>query len=344
MLTEQDLRRELTGGKVRSLYLIYGEEKYLVRKCTELLLNKAAGKTPSDFDLIRLNADSTLEDIIAASDQLPVMSERKCVVVSDWNMDALPERDFKTLLEFCQDLAPETVLIFTMPLLVPDEKKNTKFKKFLTAADHNGAVLSLRKMKDAELERQLVAWAEKGGCTLSRINASKILSLSGSDLLNLRNEMDKLIAYAHGGEITDEMIRRLVVRNTEVRIFSLSDSIARNDFDTAFLQLHGLFEQNEKPEVILSVLSSVYLDMYRMRTALESGKSVSEVAADFKYGKREFLLKNAASNAKRFSTAVLREFLDIILEADIQLKSKPVDRQILLETLIARLMLAAAHS
>ncbi len=348
-LTEQDFRKELTSGKLKNLYFIYGDEKYLVKKYTELLCTKAAGKEPSDFDFVRLNSDSGLEEIFSSCEQLPVFSEKKCVVVTDYDIEALPESDIKLLESFCNDISPDTILIFTMPTLSSEskksgEKKSGKLKKIVSAAEKNGTVLELQKMGDIALEKQLSIWAEQNGCKLNSGNAARIISLVGTDMTALKNETDKLCAYANGKEITADMIKALVVKNTEVRIFALSDCISRNDHNGAYTQLYALFEQNEKPEIILSVLSSVFIDMYRMRVASESGKTASDVASDFKYGRREFLLKNANNNAKRYSTAALRNILDIILQTDMRLKSTPSDRQILLETLISRLIVAAARN
>ena len=77
-----------------------------------------------------------------------------------------------------------------------------------------------------------------------------------------------------------------------------------------------------------------------MRVANESGKTIADVSADFKYGKRDFVLKKANANAKKYSTTVLRKVLDIILQTDIKLKSTRADSKILLETLITKIMLA----
>ena len=185
-----------------------------------------------------------------------------------------------------------------------------------------------------------MTWAEKAGCTLTPVNASQIVSMCGTDMTLLRNELHKLTAYANGAEITKEMIEALCVKNTETKIFALSDCMMQGDFRGAYQQLGQLFEQNEKPEIILSALGSVYIDMYRMRTASESGKTVTEAAADFKYGKRDFILKRANANAKKYSTAALRNALDILLQTDIKMKSTRAESRILLETLITRLMLA----
>lgn len=348
-LNEQEFKRMLTTGKPDRLYLIYGEEKYLVKGYSAKLCEKVAGKKPSDFDYIRLNADAPLEEIFSAAEQLPIMSEYKCVVVTDYNIDALTESDFKLLLQFCEDISPSAVLIFTMPTSGSEpkkgaEKKPSKLSKLAETVKKYGTAVEFPKREGLALERQLVNWASRSDCELSPLNASKIIALCGTDMTALKNEMDKLCAYTGKGVITEDTIKLLVSQNTEVRIFALSDCIGSGDYNGAYKQLYGLFGQNEKPEVILSVLSSVYIDMYRAKVASESGKTTSELASDFKYGRREFLLKNAGKRASGYSTQGLRRILNVILETDMKLKSTPSDRQILLETLISRIIVETRNS
>ena len=343
-LNEQDFKRSLTSEHFSSVYLIYGEEKYLVKHYTTRLCEKVTGKKPSDFDYVKLSAGTDCQEIMAACEQFPLFSRYKCVVVSDYRFDDLSDSDSKQLLSFCEDISPSTVLIFTMPTLSVDtkksnDKKSTKLQKFITALQKCGTVLELPKRDDIALERQLISWAEKNGCSLSMLHAAKIISLSGTDMTTLHHEMAKLCAYANGQEITEDMIRLLIVKNTEVRIFDLSDQIMANNYQGAYKQLYNLFEQNEKPEIILSVLSSVFIDMYRAKVAAESGQSLETLANDLKYGRRSFLLKNASTRASRYSTETLRRMLQVILEADIKLKSKPSDKRILLETLLAKLLI-----
>ena len=347
-LNEQEFRKMLSSGSPDKLYLIYGEEKYLVKGYTNKLIEKVTGKKTSDLDYVRLNSDSTLEEIFSASEQLPVLFDKKCVVVSDYNIDALSDGDLKALLEYCSDSSPSTVLIFSMPTLSQEQKKGGKaagkLQKFAEAVKKYGTVAEFPKRDSLALEKQLCTWAGKQGCELSALNASKIISMCGTDMTALKNEVDKLCAYTGEGKITEDTIDMLVAQNTEVRIFALSDKIAAGDYNSAYKQLYGLFGQNEKPEIILSVLSSVYLDMYRAKAAAESGISISQLATDFKYGKREFLLKNAGKRASRYSMQALRRILGVILDTDIKLKSTPADRQILLETLIARIIVETRNS
>lgn len=155
----------------------------------------------------------------------------------------------------------------------------------------------------------------------------------------LENETQKLCAYVGSGIITDDAIKAVAVKNTEARIFALSDSIIRRDYNSAYKQLDLLFYQREKPEVILGVLSSAFVDIYRVRTAIESGEKASVLKDIFPYKGKEFRLRNAERDMKQYSNKAISKILDAIAYADIRLKSNVGNQRTVLEMLIAKILL-----
>lgn len=137
------------------------------------------------------------------------------------------------------------------------------------------------------------------------------------------------------------MIDRLVVKNLDAKVYDLSKAIVSGAYDKAYSILDLLFYQNEEPVSVLAVLSSSYVDMYRVRTAVQSGLPVTEPARYFDYSRKEFRLTNAERDAKRLSTSMVRESLRTLLAADTALKSARGDRRIVMEKLIAQLLLIA---
>lgn len=341
VINEQDFKKEALAGNFSRLYFIYGEEKFLVKRYTEYLRSKIEGKNPSGFDTDILSSSVELEDISQSAEQLPLMSERRCVCVNDFDFEALSENDLKSLTAFCSDLPESTVLIFSQPTLTFDAKKANKTKKFAAAAEKCGTVLRIEKKGEIALEKQVISWAKRLGCEISDINAAKLIESCGTDMTALKNETEKLCAYTGEGVITEEAIRLVAVKNLEARIFALSDSIIRRDYNTAYRQLDLLFYQREKPEVILGVLSSAFVDMYRVKTAVESGEKSSALKDIFPYKGKEFRIRNAERDMKRYSSATLSEILDAIADTDIKLKSSGGDGRLLLETLIAKILLIA---
>ena len=157
----------------------------------------------------------------------------------------------------------------------------------------------------------------------------------------LHHEMEKMCAYVESGTITRETIDRLATRNLETTVFMLGKAIVAGNYDKAYQVLDLLFYQNEEPVNVLAVLSSVYLDLYRVRAAVQSGFSAQEPAKYFDYKKKEFRLRNAERDVRPLSLSMLRASLNVLLETDVSLKSARGNRRIMMEEMIARLLIIA---
>lgn len=338
-ITETELKKQIEKNSFSKLYFLYGEEKYMVEYYARRLTDKASAEGLRDFNFQKFDGgDADIDSISAAVEALPVMAERKCVAVSNLDVGALRSADAKKLEELLSDLPESCVLVIYLLSFNFDEKRDKTWKKFLTTVNKAGVSVPLRRLSQAQIEKYICAGAEKRGCTLTRQNASRMLSLCGSDLQTALNELEKLCAYTGSGEISAQSVDTMTVRNLEARVFDLSKAILAGASDRAYTILSQLFQQNEEPVSILAVLSGAYLDIYRVKASLQSGFSAQEPAKHFDYARKEFRLNNAAYDAKRFSTPMIRQSLDALLEADVKLKSSRGDRRLVLEELVAKLI------
>ncbi len=105
LLKEADLKKQIREKKFDRLYFLYGQEKYLIKHYTQLLTQKALGKGYSDFNFQTFpNGTSDIDAIAEAVEALPMMAERKCVVVYDLNVESLSAAGLKKLYELLEDL------------------------------------------------------------------------------------------------------------------------------------------------------------------------------------------------------------------------------------------------
>ena len=332
-LKESELKKQIKEKAFVPLYFLYGEEKYLISHYTEAIVNKVLGKSYSDFNFQAFDGGkASIDEIADAAQALPLFAERKCVLVKDLNVEALNAGELAKLYQLLEELSETTVLIISQSTLEIDAKRSAKWKKFIAAAEKNGTVVLLEKRGEIALEKQLVQWAEKRGCGLTQINAGKIIQLCGDDLLTLSSELEKLCAYAVGREIT---------KNLETTVFVLGSALMAGNYDKAYQQLDLLFYQKEEPVAVLAVLSSNYVNLYRAKTALESGEKTSVLSKDFDYRGRDFLIRNAERDCKRASISQLRKSLFLLAQADLALKSGRSEPRTVLEELIGKMMLLA---
>lgn len=340
-ITEAELKKQIEKSNFSRLYFLHGQEKYLLALYAKKLIAKAGGTAFPDFNLQRFGDTASIDEIASAVEALPFMAERKCVAVSDLNVEGLRAQESAKLEELVKSIPDSTVLVFFLPSVEIDYKTNKKWKKFITLANEVGVTVHIGRCSTPELEKALCSAAAKRGCELSRQNAGRIIRSCGNSMQTLFNELDKLCAYVQEGEITTQTIDRIVVKNLEARVYDLSKAIVSADYDRAYKVLDLLFQQNEEPVSVLAVLSSAYVDMYRVRMSVQGGFGVTEPAKHFDYARKEFRLTNAERDAARLTTSILRQSLQALLNADTALKSARGDRRIVMEKLIAELLLIA---
>lgn len=340
ILKSTDLKKHIKEKNYKRVYFFYGEEKYLIRYYTDMLVNSVLCKGYSDFNFSRFSDDKiNVDDISDSVEAVPLMADVRCVLLEDINIDNLNKNDLSKFNEMMSDIPQTTILIISNKFIDIDVKKSARYKKLINDIDKIGVVCEFSKLASLELERYLVYLAKKEGCVLSNINAGKLIKICGNDLLTLKNEINKLCAYSYGKEITEDIINRITVRNLEANVFVLANKILEKNYEKAYMHLDFLFDRKEDPVSILSVLASYYIDMYRVKTAIESGYKPEEIIKYFDYKGKDFRIKNAKRNLKDISMEVIKGSINEILHTDISLKTTKIDKKILLERLIARLLI-----
>ncbi len=339
-ITEAELKKHIKQKNFSPVYVIYGTEQMFIKRYTEMLTEAVAGKNPSDFNFHSFSGNINLDELAASVQIVPFMSEHNCVLLTDIFLDSMTADEIDRLKTILAQKISGTVIIISMPSYIP--KKNTAaLTSIIKKAEKNGSVCKFEQLDQNTLERYIAKWANQNGKLISHINASKLIGYCGSDLNLLKNEVDKISAYAKGEEITLDDIQKLASVNLETRIFTLSDAVINGQGDKAFQTLDRLFYQKEEPVMMLYVLSNSFIDAYRIRVADECGVTQQQAAAEFDYKKRAFALKNARRSTSHVSTEALRKCLDALLEADISFKSVSVNPRLYLEQLIARLLIIA---
>lgn len=349
---ESDLKKHLTAEPPRSLYLIAGEEKYLVKRSAARLIKKAGGEAFPEFNLNEFGSGAGVDAIADAALALPFFAEHKCVSVSDLDIEELNAVELKKLYELLEGVPETTSLVFWYPTLDFDGKRSAKWKKFMKELEtRGGALVFCERRSQSELVRLAEREAEKAGATLSRQNAQRVVEYAGPDVTRLLGEMEKLCAFALGSaagetrpEITAQMIEALVPKTTETTVFLMANALVAGNYEKAYSLLDALFAQGEEPIAILGALSASFVDMCRVRAALESGLPAVAAGEYGDYKGKEFRLRNAEKTARGMKPKTLYESMQLLLEADAALKGSRLSGRIILEELIAKLLLTASQA
>ncbi len=338
-LNEEGLKKQIKEGSFSNAYMLYGTENYLKDLYLSRLKKKLINPAFADFNYHAFEGrDVSIDDIILAAQTVPMMSEYSLIVVHDFPFDENKEA-VKALKEFLSDMPDYCITVFWYESIVIETKKDSPWKGVISAFTKAGSAVEINERTVGELIKLLCAYASKRGCNLERNNASYLIEVSGQNLQTLFNELDKICSYVKSGEITREHINSLATKTLQAKIFDISKFIIQGNSDLAYNGIFALLYQKEEAKSILSAIASYYVDMYRVKCAKEAGKVPADVAQHYNYGNRDWILSKAAADSSKISLNSLREALDILANADFQIKSNAAQPDIILEEAVAKLLM-----
>lgn len=342
-INEQTLGADIKSGRLARIYLLYGEEEYLIRMYADKILALAVPEDAREMNFRRYSL--TPEDVPPKIDELsdfvdglPFFAERKCVLLNNFDVELLDKDEFEGYLRLIGDISESSVIIITRENVENDLKKfksniaKAKMKKLIEAAEQSGVVCELNTFPLSKQEGMAISKCRRAGCELSNENAAYLAERVGGSLSLLQIELEKLCAYhANGGTITREDIDALVPKRIESNIYDLAKEAFAGHTGRALEILDALFAQKVKPIDIMAALSSHFVDLYRAKLGIAARRNYSQAAAELNLGKRAFVMRNAYSSARNLSEEYLADCVAVLYNTNKLLNSSKADKRCVIE-------------
>jgi DNA polymerase-3 subunit delta len=173
---------------------------------------------------------------------------------------------------------------------------------------------------------------------MDRAAAQYFIESVGGDLNRLQNELDKLCAYAGGGNVTREQIDAVCVKSVDAKSFDMVKAVSAGNGTLALRLLDDLFRQKVAPQMLLGSLIANYVDIYRAFAALQAGKSAEAPAGLFDYKGKAFRLQNAGRMARGMKLPQVQQSLELLAQADRRLKNTGMDDRLVMEQCLIGLL------
>lgn len=332
------LKEELTD----SLWLIFGDDSYIKEVYTGRLLDKVIDNESLKFFNFHAyeEEETPLEDIFADAEIMPVMSDKTCLLVKNYPLNTLGGNQLKEFEARLTALPSSTVLIFYYSSLnfIYNKKTDPKWFPVIDLFIKHGIAADLSHRTPQKLKSMLQKGARERNTSISDADADYLLHVAGDDVGVLLNEFNKLCAYADGAPITAGMIDETVTKTVEASVFDLSACIFAGQIDRAFEILFALLRLKTPVQPILGALASAYVNLYRLKLAKLSDRTVSDFAEKLGYqGNYDYSFRKIAPYVNEFKMDRIRTSLDILMEADVTSKSESYDPATLLTEVIAKL-------
>lgn len=297
-----DFKNSIINGEVSSIYLFEGEDSYF-RESGLNLLKKHLG-IDLTLNYASLDSDAGEDEIISAITSYPMFGDKKITVIREFYPDAnVLNGELGNCLEH-----PIEKNVF----VILNQKASANLQKYskITIVDCN-------KMNASNLARFV-----KSEFAIKNVNADmetcKVLCEYCQCLMTkIDMEMQKLIAYlGEGGTLSINTINELVIKDTEYKIYELTDYISRKQFDSA---LNAINDFLAKGETFSRLILSLYNYYRRLLHIAISTKTDSELATLL--GIKEYAVVKTRQQAKRFKVKGLKMAVDLLADSEYKIKS-----------------------
>lgn len=338
---EAQVKTDINNNDIHYCYIVFGEDRYLKKRLVE---NLSCAVTDKDdfFNFQQFDNDSSLQEVYDSIQQYPMMSDKKCVILKDYDFEACDKKEFEKLIEICSDSFDSCLFILWFDFLEFDSKKSDRFKKLCAATEKgNGRNVNVSFRSVTELAKMLTDGATKRGCVLKRENAVFMVEMVGTEIETLKNELEKVCAFANKGEITRDNIKEVCIKTVEQSVYNLSSKVLNGDISSALKVLDELFYMRVTPMVIFYTISGVYVDLSRAYAAKNGGVSLNDAVKDFAYKNKAFLYERAVKQVHNLNRKQIFLSLNELMDADRKLKSYSADARRILEETIVRLSFIA---
>ena len=336
-MTIQELEKELKEGKLNSLYLLYGEERFLLESNVKKI-KKLFGETVSGINYIQID-DTNVEQLISDIETPSFGYEKKLIIVKNSGLfkkkgkrknvklSELKEKVSDYFKNTIEDIKNYNVIVF----IEEEIEKNNLYK----IIEKEGIVCDFEKQKQAELVKRLKSIFNAYKVNIDSDTLKYLIEECGTGMQELINESRKLIEYAgENGVIKKEDIDLLCIKQIEAVIFSLTDSLGKKDIKESLETLKNLLYNKEPIQKILITLYNHFKKIYLVKIALEQNLNITE-ALNLKPNQL-FLAGKYKTQSSYFKQEELKQILEELILLDKNSKIGLIDLNIGLEAILSK--------
>ncbi len=346
-------------------YVFAGDEIFLYERCRAAVLKAFVPTDFREFCLSELDlAEHSIFEILDRARTPSLMAPFQVIFVR--NVKQLYTRgakkdEFAEIDRYFRYPNPAALIIFVADhLRIPADPRRiemedkTKFERLRETLGDHCAIVELARVDEADAMRWVSSTAQDQATRIDPDAVRELVDALGADMMLIASELEKLLLYSYGrfgapadrsssvgivGRITLGDVETMVLSAKQRSLYELTDAISLKDRARALALLHGLLNSSEAgEEAAIGHLYMLARTFRQMLVILE--KNVRDSRAIWQalwqgFRMPPFAADDLIRQARRYkSRRDLTRALRLIARADLELRSSPPDKRIVLERLI----------
>lgn len=334
-----DLITRARAGKLAPVYVIGSEQPLLVERTVAAILDAAVAPEWRAFNHEVIEPrHTTVARIIAACQTLPMMTQRRSVLVRD--LAVLSAAELEKLKPYFEAPNPSTVLV----ALSSKFDGRMKFYKWLDKKKIGHKLSAPSKM-----EPWIAEEADRQGAVMERDAIKRLAEVIGKDLARISLAIEQLGLFAGDRPVTADDVDDLIADTRERSVFELTNAIRAGNRVQAAAAVASLCEQRQSP-IGVTVMLARHMRMIGLCfAARERGLRQDHEIAKFlgMNPKRPWAAKQYMSESRHYTAVDIGTALAAISMADRELKGqtptvkilgRELGDQVILDRLVTRII------
>jgi DNA polymerase-3 subunit delta len=345
---------EVRGNALRPGYVLAGDEIFLYDRCRRAVLETLVPPDLRDFclsdlDLAEINIFEALDRARTPSLMAPFQ------VLFIRNLKQLYTRgakkdEFAAIDSYFRSPNPQALVIFVADhIRIPSDPRRmdmddkNRYERIRETLGEWCGMVELARVDETDALRWIAAEAKRSEVQFDADAARELTDALGADMMLIASEFEKLVLYAGAKRlVTLGDVETMVIAAKQRSLYELTDAISSKDKARALALLQGLLNASDGGED--SAIGHLYMlarTFRQMLVILE--KNVRDSRAIWQalwqgFRMPPFAADDLIRQARRYkSRRELTRALRLIARADLELRSQPPDKRLVLERLVQEL-------
>lgn len=342
---------EVKENRLRPGYVLAGDDVFLYERCRRAVLEALVPADVRDFclsdlDLAEINIFESLDRAQTPSLMAPFQVLFLRNVKTLYTRGAKKE-EFAAIEAYFRSPNPQALVIFVADhLRIPsdprrmDMEDRNRYDRIRETLGEWCGLVDLARADEADALKWIGAEAKRREVQIDQDAARELADALGADMMLIASEVEKLVLYAGAKRlVTLGDVETMVLAAKQRSLYELTDAISAKDQARAVSLLHGLLNASDGGED--SAIGHLYMlarTFRQMLVILE--KNVRDSRAIWQalwqgFRMPPFAAEDVIRQARRYkSRRELMRALRLIARADLELRSQPPDKKLVLERLV----------
>ncbi len=319
----QQLNEDLKSGQLKQAYLLYGEEAYLRKQYKDKLQAVLLGEGDAMNSHYFEGKDINPGEVIDLAETMPFFAERRVIVLEN---SGLFKSGGEKMAEYLTQPAPTAYFVFV-------ESEVDKRSKLYKQVQQLGRAVEFSVQDERTLKRWIAGILKKDNKQITELTVEYFLDKVGTDMENIRSELEKLICYTMDKEVVErEDIDKVCTNRISNHIFDMVTAIGDKQTERALTLYYDLLALKEPPMRILFLIArqcNTLLQVKQLKNKGFDNKRIGE-----KVGLPGFVAGKYVTQAAKFKEKELKRAVERCVEAEESVKTGRMNDTMSVELLI----------